>query len=271
MDPCVFKSAEIGLRYGDQRPHPHNCAELYVSLEGRTTDVVNGQGSDTYPLDVFVLTEDVMHGQVNTTDYRCCIFKFDMDALIAYLGEKALHKGFQSIFVIDPALRREGSYGANMQLDPLAVEYAEVSAKMLMRESCGAVADDVFVSLVRVICNSARPREDKKGAREVVAEAVLYMNTHYKEPITLETLARHSGYSARHLTRVFSSYSGSSPMRYLLDLRLSRAAALLSEGKLGVTEVASAVGIGDSSRFSKVFRKRFGMTPSEYAAVSWTN
>ena len=260
----IFKSAEVGVRRTEQITHPHRCAELYISLEGRTTDVVNGQEIRTLPLDVFVLTRDVVHGQRNTADYRYCIFKFDMDALIARLGELALDEGFQSIFVIDPALRRDGEQGANMQLDPLTAEYAELTARMLAAEGESRVADELFTALVLLICRNAGQRIDERGAREVIAEVVSYINARYAEQISLETLARRSGYSPRHFTRLFVRFLGVPPMKYLSDVRLSRAAALLSESKLAITEIASAVGIGESSRFTKSFRQRFGMTPTEY-------
>lgn len=264
MDRFILRSAELGTRREGQGVHPHKCAELYVSLEGRATDVVNGKENKTLPLDVFVLTSDVMHGQVNTADYRYCIFKFDMEALISRLGESSLLEGFQSIFVIDPALRRDGRESANMQLDPAVAEYAELTARLLTNEGEGELADRMFLSLVTLISKRARPRPDGRGGREIAFEAVFYINTHYAEPITLEALALRSGYSPRHFARLFCTYVGSSPMRYLLELRLSRAAAMLSENRLTVTEIADSVGIGESSYFTKSFRARFGMTPTEY-------
>lgn len=260
----IFISAELGVRQSSQVAHAHNCAELFVSLEGRTTDVVNGQESKTLPLDVFVLTRDVIHGQINTADYRYCIFKFDMDALIARLGADALDGGFQSIFVIDPSLRRDGGYGTNMRIDSLTAEYAETVAKILCREGCCSASDEIFVALVLAICKNARARDDGGGSREAVAEAVLYMNTRYSEHISLELLASRSGYSPRHFARIFSSMVGVSPMKYLGDVRLRRAAVLLSENIMSVTEIAAAVGIVDSSQFTKSFRSKFGLTPTEY-------
>ena len=245
--------------------HPHNCDELYVSLEGRTTDVVNGQENKTLPLDVFVLTRDVVHGQINTADYRYCIFKLDIDALTEALGDAAGEEGFQSLFVVEPAVRRAGGGVSNMQIDPATAEYAELTARMLAMEGAGEVADAMLISLVRLISRRARLRTSEANApSDAVAQAVLYINGHYSERITLESLARSSGYSPRHFSRLFSSSLGSSPMRYLSEVRLGKARVLLSENKLSVIEVAAAVGIDDSSAFTKSFRSRYGMTPTEY-------
>ena len=264
MDRRIFKSAEIGVRHGEQVGHPHNCAELYISLLGSTTDVVNGQETRTLPLDVFVLTKDVIHGQKNTAEYRYRIFKFDMEELILRLGEAAMLPGFQSVFVIDPALRRDGVGGENLQIDPLTAEYADATARVLREIGECELADGLFVSLVRLVASRVRPRGEGQSEERAAKEAVLYMNTRYAEPITLRTLAAASGYSERHLSRIFGRLVGVPPMRYLTETRLGRAAQLLSEGRLSVTEIAAAVGVGDSSKFSKRFRQKFGMTPTEY-------
>ena len=260
MERTIFISVESGVRQGAQIKHAHNCAELYVALEGRATDVVNGQETKTLPLDVFVLTKDVVHGQMNADGYRYCIFKFDMEALSARLADSVLSEGFQSLFVVEPALRREGKEVANMQIDPLTAEYAAATAMVLEREGQGRVADELFASLALLISANARPR----GEGGAVAKAVMLMNIRYAEPITLSYLAQESGYSERHLSRIFTRLVGMPPMHYLNEVRLRRAAALLSEERLSVTEIAAAVGIGESSKFARRFRQKFGMTPTEY-------
>jgi AraC-like DNA-binding protein len=259
---AIFKSAEIGVRQTEQGMHRHKYAELYVSLGGRTTDVVNGCEVDTLPFDVFVLTSEARHGQINTDEYRYCIFKFDMDALVTSLGDFARERGFQSLFVIDPSLREGGERSANMCIDLYTARYVEMSAEMLGSLGEGDTADALFSSLVMLISERAGRREI--GTRDVISEVVFYMNVHYKEEISVGELALRYGYSARHLTRLFDRYMGSSPIKYLSDLRLTRASELLACAQMNVTEIAVAVGIPDSSLFAKSFRRKFGITPTEY-------
>ncbi|MDY2702707.1 MAG: helix-turn-helix transcriptional regulator, partial [Prevotella sp.] len=58
---------------------------------------------------------------------------------------------------------------------------------------------------------------------------------------------------------------------FIRNMRLEQAARLISEGKINVTQVAFAVGFNNQSHFSTVFKKHFGMTPSEYAQRSLTS
>lgn len=72
------------------------------------------------------------------------------------------------------------------------------------------------------------------------------------------------GMSGTSLRRKIKGITGQSPLAFIQKMRIKRAAALLSEGNLTVSEVAFEVGIYDLSYFGKVFRKEFGITPSSY-------
>ena len=64
--------------------------------------------------------------------------------------------------------------------------------------------------------------------------------------------------------RVSLKTKGMTPVEYIRDQRMQKAAKLLSAGKFSVSEVMYTVGFSNSSYFSKCFSKVFGMTPTEY-------
>lgn len=68
----------------------------------------------------------------------------------------------------------------------------------------------------------------------------------------------------KQLYRKVKALTGSTPVEYIRDLRMHKAAKLLSAGKFSVSEVMYTVGFSNSSYFSKCFSKAFGMTPTEY-------
>ncbi|MBW0101090.1 helix-turn-helix domain-containing protein [Pseudonocardia sp. KRD291] len=79
--------------------------------------------------------------------------------------------------------------------------------------------------------------------------------------------------SLRTLQLAFSEV-GQSPARFILDMRLGRAATLLADrGQAGrsVTEIAFTAGFGDSSQFSRAFKARLGCSPREYRLREYTN
>jgi AraC family transcriptional regulator of arabinose operon len=80
----------------------------------------------------------------------------------------------------------------------------------------------------------------------------------------LPEMARTAGLSRFHFLRRFKRATGSTPWRYLLELRLARAKNLLIDPACSVAAAATAAGFADPAYFSRLFRKRTGITPREY-------
>lgn len=60
--------------------------------------------------------------------------------------------------------------------------------------------------------------------------------------------------------------TGISTAEFIRNIRMQRAAELIEEGKINITQIAYDCGFNSQSHFSTVFRKHFGITPSQYAA-----
>lgn len=82
---------------------------------------------------------------------------------------------------------------------------------------------------------------------------------------SVEQLCQDVGISRTQLHRKMKEITGVSTSEFIRNLRLEQAARLLREGKINVTQVAYAVGFNNSAHFSTVFKKHFGMSPSEYS------
>jgi AraC family L-rhamnose operon transcriptional activator RhaR len=88
---------------------------------------------------------------------------------------------------------------------------------------------------------------------------------------TIEELAAQISVSAPYLQRLFKSETGMPPMTYLRDLRLDKAREFL-EAKdkfYRISEISYQVGIPDDSHFTRDFKKKFGVTPTEYRKQYW--
>ncbi len=83
------------------------------------------------------------------------------------------------------------------------------------------------------------------------------------ENFGVDVLARELAVS-RSLLYLRLADRGWSPARLILDRRLLRAAALLSDGALPVTDVAFAIGFKSAAHFAQCFREHFGVTPSAF-------
>ena len=87
----------------------------------------------------------------------------------------------------------------------------------------------------------------------------------WDENFCLEDYLRSLPYTYDYLRRAFQRETGKTPLAFLTDLRLDFAAAKLRSGKTEIKELSSRVGIKDSLYFSRIFKKKFGTSPLEYA------
>ena len=99
---------------------------------------------------------------------------------------------------------------------------------------------------------------------ERVQKVIAYLKTHLAEPISLEEIGRQVGCSHYYLSRLFTQEMGKTIFQHLRDLRMDRAAELLREGRLNVTQVAMEVGYSSPSHFSTAFHEAFGCCPGLY-------
>ena len=96
-----------------------------------------------------------------------------------------------------------------------------------------------------------------------VRAAVTLMEQHLEDPIPIPDLARSIGVSHRQLNRLFAQYARKSPVAYYRDIRLDRARGLVTQTDLPMSEVAIAAGFASQVHFSRAYRQRFGLPPSQ--------
>ena len=91
-----------------------------------------------------------------------------------------------------------------------------------------------------------------------------YIQQHYAEAISITDIANNFGIKRRYLTSVFQRYIGISPIEYLTACRIHKAQELLSFTEKQILEISNSVGYADNLYFSRVFKKKTGMSPTEY-------
>lgn len=91
-----------------------------------------------------------------------------------------------------------------------------------------------------------------------------YIDRHYMEPITLQSMGEALHISPYYLSHVFKQMSGYSPVQYLLRRRIGEAQTLLITTDLSITRVAEMVGYDTQSYFNLQFTKHVGMPPNKY-------
>ena len=105
-----------------------------------------------------------------------------------------------------------------------------------------------------------------------IAEAIKYLHAHYLEcDFRIGALASHAGMSPRYFEMLFSGEFGCTPKEYVLSLKMQLAKELLQSERYSVTDVSEQLGYGDIYHFSKIFKSKTGLSPSEYKRLNAKN
>ena len=100
---------------------------------------------------------------------------------------------------------------------------------------------------------------------DILSHAVKYLETNFSCPdITNKFLADLCNISEVYFRKLFSRTYGVSPRQYIIDIRINKAKQLLTDGVLNITAISEQCGFASPYHFSRLFKEKTGLTPSEY-------
>ena len=126
------------------------------------------------------------------------------------------------------------------------------------RYACGTL-----LSLLALISDGIHGRR-RTDRSEPIHGILEYMSMNYEKRLTVGEMAERAGYSVSRFQHLFSDTTGTTPMRYLCDIRLSNACELLGSSEYRIKDIAALCGFEDSLYFCRVFKRKYGASPSEY-------
>nr|WP_237391754.1 AraC family transcriptional regulator [Paenibacillus dendrobii] len=102
----------------------------------------------------------------------------------------------------------------------------------------------------------------------LIEGAIHYMHQYYTDPeLSNESISRHVGVTANHLSYVFKTQLGVTIHNYLKHVRIEQAKLKIIQGKKNLTEIAEDVGFSSIHLFSRTFKRNVGIMPSKFAAM----
>jgi len=125
------------------------------------------------------------------------------------------------------------------------------------------------MDFVRIVCAEVNAVKDNWKSAEI-AKVFEYINDNYMQcDLSLTSLAEHSKLNdITYISKVFKTYAGENFSVYLEKLRIEKACELLCDGRYTIKEISNMVGYLSDVTFRRAFKKRKGVSPTEYTKIS---
>jgi AraC-like DNA-binding protein/mannose-6-phosphate isomerase-like protein (cupin superfamily) len=236
--------------------HWHDYYELSLVLSGEAEHVVNGEPRTIGRGSAFLLSPADFHsiratGSEPLTCYNTVIDPSVMERQLAALGTPAID-GFpwhaDDFLDAEPDFRRLQDEFEEPRLGSARLGEALVACLVVELARRSGIDD---------------PRQPRAPTGDDdLRAAVLYVDRHFREPLTLAAAAAQAHLSPNYFSERFRQYTGTSFQLYLQERRLRFARSLLCSTPLAVTEVCHAAGFNSPSHFGRAYRRRYGEPPS---------
>lgn len=144
--------------------------------------------------------------------------------------------------------------------------FAKLEKCLLLNDTTSYLeAMQLLYGILLFLAKSAQKKYIPKDKRHILTPAIDHMMEHYADPgINNDSLAALCGISTVYFRKTFEAVYGSSPIRYLHNLRISKAKAILSGDFDSIGQVAESVGYSSVYHFSKMFKTYTGLNPTQF-------
>ena len=245
-----YQERERGFIYsGEEHPMP----ELTYVDQGALHSVTDGQDILLLPGDIAFFGPNQWHMHYADMDVapRYVTISFDLEGVdITPLLNRKFAAPQQAIKLIQQMLQeqeRMDDYSPDMILSQL---------------------NQLVLILLRFADAPAAKRKASNAIHsenEIISRAQQYISTHVREKLSVPLVARMVDVSPSYLTALFHKNLQISPGEYIRRIKLQESKQMIRQDNLNFTEIAAALQYSTVHHFSRQFKEKFGITPSEYA------
>ena len=252
---------QVGIRRygysgsGKANMHRHNYYIMELVLTGSCSQYINGYPYACSPGSLCMLSPfDYHQFQFAEGNVSACCLSFTEDVLTEEVLER-LNAMDGPCFV---QLSEEELTEFNRELQTLEEELAR--KQPLYRSAVDGAVNRLVIFLLR---REKPERLSADNRKSDIRYSIPYIRRHFREPLTLETIAEMFNVTQNHFCKYFKKITGITFKEYLLQLRLEYAMKQILLTQNSITDICFESGFNSPSYFTKAFHARFGKTPSE--------
>ena len=280
FDPDIHPIRVIKI-HGDNSPqhegdltgirHFHDFAELVIITEGYGVHWIDGIDYPVAAGDVFLLqgkTEHYFRERHNLILYN---IMHDSFRLRQYLKNLQSDAGYNAMFLLEPSYRKRHKFRSRLHVDRKSLAHIDsIMQHMIAEQDTKNNGYDTLLlcMLLELIVFFSREYSKVKipqaQALYRMGKVIGKLESAYLKNWSITELSRLAGMSKSSLMTAFREATGHTPLDYLIRIRLQKAAELLMNTNMPITEIAPASGFSDSNYLTRQFRKVYSASPREY-------
>lgn len=262
--------------------HRHEAVQINYINRGHIWHEINKSRYELVKGDIFVMPPFVPHQLLpgSNPDFEIIELEFRPEFIFLNAGFSENINNFSSLFdfsYIEPFLVAECnvrphlnlSGDRQMQIEALLEEiYTEYTTRP--EGYLLALRADLLKLLVQLGRCFRQDSEDNNTTqiynhhREAMEKAIRYVNEHYADPLSIESVARIAMLSLSYFSYLFKAITGKTVVEYINDLRIRKALQLLQETNDLVVDICFNTGFKNVSHFNRTFKNQVGISPTQY-------
>lgn len=262
----TFLFAWKGVRRRDEKEYHSHDGHIEISyvISGRGQYKIDGEVYDVEEGDIMIFNPGVYHQALAAKSQFTELFVGFCDVDM---------NGRRNRFELPdmPLIHTEGELKQRLARIAASIDTENAEQKPGRYFMLRTYLEQMLILIAR---EQVKPVKYGKGysfesvSKKYVTEQIInYFEEHYAEKISLDAIAENMYLSPFYISRIFKSETGDTPIHHLINIRLERAMELLKSGSCNsIREVAESVGYEDVYHFSKLFKKKYNVSPSKVRA-----
>lgn len=235
--------------------HTHHFTELFYVTRGNGKFLVEDDSFSVKANDLIIVNPNVTHTELGIPGTTFEYVVLGIQGLQFQPSESGQHFNYNKYNL--------SSYEKELQF----CLHALINELRSKEDYYEAVCQNLYEILIYYIFRKTKTELSIASSKKITKECRFieeYIDEHYTEDITLQTLSDLTFMNKYYLVHAFKKYKGTSPINYLIDKRIEESQHLLANTNYPVSKISDQIGFSSQSYFSQVFRKRTGLTPNQY-------
>lgn len=247
--------------------HSHEYIELAYVLEGDGVTTINGKDEPLKKGDFYIIDYNSAHSyNSETMDFRIINCLFSPQIIDSTFTDNMSFNDAMASYFFKVSGRHINSPAADRLYYDQTGEIRMLFENMLNEYTIGEAGNHELMRyyIRTIIIKMARMIGSTNKVSDAIKFVIDAINRRCNENISLGDIADEIHYSLPHLSAKFKSETGMTFTKYLQNVRIEKAASLLTATDMPIEEIAEQVGYKDINAFYSIFKRLTNVTPKEY-------